>query len=338
MCYDHAVRNNNLIQVNTNFHSNGSGRWINFGLLNPRSVRNKAVSIYDFVIDQNLDFLALTETWLSSTDESDITEALTPEGYTLTHTPRGNKDFGGGVGLLTNSSVKCKVLKSSKFKSFELQENIAKFHEKSVSICVVYRPPPSNKNGLTLFNLFIDEFSEFLAGLCSQPESLLILGDINIHIDNFSDTNAMRYLDLLSSFNLTQKVHGSTHTKGHCIDHLIVRQDDVLVKCPHIHDPGFSDHYAVMSSLFLQKPQPTRITREVRNFKDINISQFSKDLADLELDLDNINSLANSFNSSLISVINNHAPVGEKTVTIRPNTAWYSSEIRQQKVLKRRPE
>ena len=37
---------------------------INFGLLNARSVRNKVNEIVDYVVDNSLDIVALTETWL----------------------------------------------------------------------------------------------------------------------------------------------------------------------------------------------------------------------------------------------------------------------------------
>ena len=248
-----GVNKNNLIKISTK-SSNGGGKWITFGLLNSRSVRNKSVVLNDFVVDKKLDFLALTETWLTVNDESDITESLTPEGFTFTHTPRNSKNPGGGVGLLIKSQFKTKPIKSTTFKSFELLEIILKLEDKSIRICNIYRPPPSQKNGFT-FNGFIDEFSEYLADLSTLHESVLIVGDFNIHIEDKSNADTAKYLDLLATFNFTQIVNKNTHIKGHCIDHVIIRQNDIIIQQPVIHDPGISDHFAVISKIFSQKPQ-----------------------------------------------------------------------------------
>ena len=50
------------------------------GLLNARSINNKEDSIYELITDNDLDVLALTETWY--TDNSDVSLGLvTPPGY-----------------------------------------------------------------------------------------------------------------------------------------------------------------------------------------------------------------------------------------------------------------
>ena len=45
-----------------------------------------------------------------------------------------------------------------------------------------------------------------------SSESLLIVGDFNIHVDIPRDPNAIRFLDLLSSMRLDQHVDKPTHT------------------------------------------------------------------------------------------------------------------------------
>ena len=37
---------------------------LHFCLLNTRSIRNKAMAVKDFVVDNDIDILAMTETWL----------------------------------------------------------------------------------------------------------------------------------------------------------------------------------------------------------------------------------------------------------------------------------
>ena len=60
------------------------------------------------MVDNNLDIVAFTETWLSN-DETKCRRVVmdcAENGYTLNHVPRSNGRRGGGVGVLTNNSIK----------------------------------------------------------------------------------------------------------------------------------------------------------------------------------------------------------------------------------------
>ena len=72
------------------------------GLLNARSINNKEDSIYELITDNDLDVLALTETWC--TDNSDVSLGLvTPPGYAIAQTHRSSR--GGGVGVIYRDSL-----------------------------------------------------------------------------------------------------------------------------------------------------------------------------------------------------------------------------------------
>jgi exonuclease III len=85
--------------------------------LNVRSLSNKAGQVNEYIVDNKIDIMALTETWLLPGDinGSVITEA-TPRGYELRHMPRGGR--GGGVGIIFKKSLKCKLIPPKKFTSF----------------------------------------------------------------------------------------------------------------------------------------------------------------------------------------------------------------------------
>ena len=68
-----------------------------FRLLNARSMRNKTLFIKDLVVEQDIDCLAITETWLRS-DDVDVINEVCPTGHDFHHVTRGSK--GGGVALL----------------------------------------------------------------------------------------------------------------------------------------------------------------------------------------------------------------------------------------------
>ena len=70
---------------------------LNFVCLNIRSLKNKTTSLFEFIVSQNLDVLALTETWLCNGDNIILNELL-PPGYDIQHVDRGMR--GGGVALI----------------------------------------------------------------------------------------------------------------------------------------------------------------------------------------------------------------------------------------------
>ena len=73
-----------------------SDKSLHMCVLNPWSVCNKAEAVNDFIIDQDLDVLALTETLLTSTVKDNITiSALLPAGYSILRRPRSTR--GGGT-------------------------------------------------------------------------------------------------------------------------------------------------------------------------------------------------------------------------------------------------
>ena len=70
------INKNNLISVATlTFHEglrafdNRSWKWINMGMLNTRSIKNKDLSVKELITDHNLDIVLIPETWLRQEDD-----------------------------------------------------------------------------------------------------------------------------------------------------------------------------------------------------------------------------------------------------------------------------
>jgi hypothetical protein len=93
-------------------------------------------------------------------DELTINE-LTPKGYLLHHIAR--KGRGGGVGLLYRKSLRFKKIALKQFKSFETLGMLACSSPANISLFVIYRPPPSNRNKLTN-KIFFEEFAVLILG------------------------------------------------------------------------------------------------------------------------------------------------------------------------------
>ena len=118
--------------------------------------------------------------------------------------------------------------------------------------------------------------------LC-RSGSLLIAGDLNLHLDQPCRPEVKGFMDLLESADLKQQVRSKTHISGHLLDLLITRsQDDFLINV-YVDRAGLShvkrDHYPVTCSLNLQmKPQTKYVIRKCRQFRSINAMAFAEDV------------------------------------------------------------
>ena len=86
----------------------------------------------------------------------------------------------------------------------------------SIRIAIIYRPPYSERHPVTT-NVFLTEFPDYLESLLLCKERLLITGDFNIHVDDCSNPDTQKFLDLLDSFDLQQHVKQPTHRDGHLL-------------------------------------------------------------------------------------------------------------------------
>lgn len=73
-----------------------------------------------FVVDNDIDVLAMTETWLRpGTDGSVEIGTLCPMGYRVIHIPRSHST-GGGVGIIFKNSIRLNTSHTDQCHSFEL--------------------------------------------------------------------------------------------------------------------------------------------------------------------------------------------------------------------------
>ena len=88
---------------------------LHFCLLNTRSVRNKVMVMKDFIVDNYIDILAMTETWLRpGTVDSVEVGTLCPTGYRVLHVPRSHS-AGGGVGIIFKNSIRINTSLTDQF-------------------------------------------------------------------------------------------------------------------------------------------------------------------------------------------------------------------------------
>ncbi len=323
-----GVNRSNLINIGTT--SCDESKLLDFCVMNTRSVNNKALMVKDYVVSNKSDIAALTETWLNG-DQSDVQTIgdLTPKGYKLPHEPRLT-GRGGGVGLLHQKSLRITPLKGTSFKSFEYSELVLHVPSKQFRIIVLYRPPPSKKNKLTVTK-FLEDFSVFLEHMSTTPGHLLITGDFNFHVEDDSDFDAKRFLELLAGFDLVQHVSGPTHKDGGTLDLVITRSTEKdIISNLYVTLPIISDHSAIHFKLSCAKPAFMKKTVTYRNLKSIDPQAFNQDILSSTLYTSRETSLAGlveQYNGTISQLLDKYAPVKTRVVTIRPKAVWYTQDI-----------
>ena len=86
---------------------------------------------------------------------------------------------------------------------------------------------------------------------------------------------------------------------------------------------------AVCFRINLTKPDSVRQPVTFRKLRDICIPEFIKDLTPILNDTDGpLNELVHAYTTGIEAVVDKHAPVQRKSITLRPNAQWYSDELR----------
>lgn len=120
-------------------------------------------------------------------------------------------------------------------------------------VVIIYRPQYSGEHPVTT-STFCTEFSSYMESILLSKESLIITGDINIHVNDRSDANALKFLDILECMGLQQHVTKPTHVPGHPLDLIITcRAENIILDTLHVYRSLF-DHAAVTCKLAVPKP------------------------------------------------------------------------------------
>ena len=286
------------------------------------------------VISRDIDILALTETWLGSAIDDHVIHELVPRGYEFHAVSRSGGKRGGGVAVLHKSGLKLKkVSPRGHFTHFEHADYHVMIHGVTFRLCIIYRPPPSKRNGL-VNTVFFDQWSAYLDIVMLDSHNIIITGDLNFHLDNPAELDVRRFSETLADRGMTQLVKFPTHRGGHILDVVIVRETGSIISAlPTVYDPCLcdkqgnisGDHLAVRFAVHASKPARLRKVVTFRRLRQICVSDFAQDIASsMDLSPDgSVTSLVLHYNSDLRSIVDHHAPLQKATVTLRPNSPWF---------------
>jgi exonuclease III len=292
---------------------------------------DKPTLLCEFISDQDLEILALSETWLAPDSLPSVLNSLTPPNYSIISNPRP-VGVGGGVAFIYRSYLKMSQVQLPTFSSFESLCIKLTIRSSSIIFLTIYRPPS------TSFSTFLSEFSTLLDDLNCAPSELIISGDFNVHVDQPSEHSPKSFLSTLESYNLTQHVHFPTHNLGHTLDLLITRSTSNIISSTDWTIPFISDHYAIHSTVSVPfQHRPSRITKLVRCFRSVDTSAFSNDVLSSDLyssSPTSLESYLHTFNSVLSSLIDKHAPLKSVSCPSKNKKPFITPDIRAQKTIR----
>ncbi len=300
----------------------------------------------DHILALDYDIFGICETWLNceATNDTHI-NSLLPPGYCIHHVDRANNGTGGGVALVYKQHLNIKILPTNQYTQFEHIHCSLITKTTNVDITVFYRPPPSQLNGFTS-SRFLEEWEEFVSQCVLSKSEIIIMGDVNIHLDNSNLCSTHRFINILNSCGLQQHVQEPTHHHGHILDVLISRDTSTCMKNVDVKDIGLcndygnllNDHYAITSTFQLDVQTPNRKCISYRRTQDIDIDVFCENISSSNLLTDTtgtLDELVERFSVGLSILLDTHAPIMQRIITLRPHAPWYNETICNAKQLRR---
>lgn len=297
------------------------------GLLNARSAKQPSTSgeIHDLIADIGLHVLIITETWLREGDMDSVAcGEMTPDGFKLQHLPRASKR-GGGLAIIHTSSLQVSSMRSVTCASFEGFSLTITSSGSTLCLVAIYRPPQNS------IPEYLNEFTDLIESIItSTATELLVIGDFNIHWTATNDSGAARFRNITESLGLTQHVDFPTHSRGHVLDLIFSSFKDIGLTVTGKDHTVTSDHACILFALTFPCPKKVTKTINIRKLRAIDTESFCRDVSATfaTLPTDDCSSAWEQYNLRLQHLLDQHAPMKTVTITTKPDSPWFTFEVR----------
>ena len=304
------------------------------GLLNARSVRNKSGLIREMIIDEELQILACTETWLKDGDEAIIDE-MCPPGYTFVgqHRPEEKSSRGGGIGFVMRAGRNAR----SRNHDYQTFEAVTLFisADSVMPITVVYRPPPSSDRA-NQTKLFLQEIELMLSDLCTKYSHVCVVGDFNIHYGKEPLSDAFDLI--LQSLGLCQLVSQPTHTHGNVLDLILVPEQHRVSSISIDQSHNISDHSLITFAMTMKTDAEKPSGFWARSIRRIQMDAFANGVREGLERISSNEETITAMNSVLSTALDAHAPARKVHPKGTDDKGWYDDETHEARKKRRRLE
>ena len=199
--------------------------------------------------EYKLDALLITETLLQNIDQDDTWfqgSEFHKEDHKIFNINREDKRR-GGIALLYSTKNKIKTVTHTKYNNFESGIWNIQSGSTHCTLLGVYHPQVGTQQGITN-SIFIDNLTELLTEVVSYHTNLIILGNINIHLNELEDTDAKAFCNILEAFNITQHIKFPIHNLGFTLD-IVETENRQNRNVTTITGPYISDHQLIAVQL-----------------------------------------------------------------------------------------
>ena len=231
---------------------------------------------------------------------------------------------------MCKSHLQVKQLDSGSKSSFKYLVCRISWKSVAVTIVAIYHPPYSVTNNNTN-EKFIDEFTEYLAESIMMYNNIVILGDFNLHINNQEDPDTGIFIDTITALGLDQHVAFATHNKGNILDLVMAEPLGKINVTSCTPGPFPLDHCAVKFTISVNKQHMERKEITFCHTKDIDYEIFTKDLHMDDIKGSELDSMVESFNNSLQTTLDFHAPAISRIIITKPKNPWFTPKLKLQK-------
>ena len=146
------------------------------------------------------------------------------------------------------------------------------------------------------------------------------------HTNSPSSTYSNRLTNTINSYNFIQNVLEPTHTSGNILDLILSHTSPNPIVNTSVQNL-VTDHHIVTFNLQFPKPKIYPKIIKFRKIHKINISDFSTELIILAFSKNDHATDISHLDHSIISTLNNHAPLTTKSVTPRHSNKWFTHTL-----------
>ena len=237
----------NLIRINSTLIQPKS---VHLTTINTRSIWNKIDQFQHYLLKNNIDICAVTETWLKEDDEYELHE-IPPPGFKIISKPRSDGRQGGGIALIYKENYAINDHKiNTNSQCMELSAFDLCIQDRVIDLLVIYRHPNTSVVS------FCNDLADILGNnILTLKGHCILTGDFNIHIDDTSDNNTKTLNDMLDSLGMINHITFPTQKQGHTLNLFIEEGNSPLItKVTRGH--LISDHHFIHAHLNICKNKP----------------------------------------------------------------------------------
>ena len=186
-----------------------------------KSVKDKDLILHQYICDNTIDLCILTETWLTGSDTDKIWISCTSFNNRSLRMDTSNRIGQQGEGLALVYGNMLNVTKFDEANNRTFQFAIWKVSCKVYTIIIIgINYPPYLAVNQCTNAMFLDEFTEWLPDKLVKYKNVMIVGDINFHLNSIDNPDATTCKDTLDALGL--KIHNSfpMHRHRNTLDNL----------------------------------------------------------------------------------------------------------------------